>query len=93
MRLSGGADQALFSINNSGVLTFQAAPDYEDPQDANTDNAYVVVVQATSGTGDREQTGTQTITVTVMDVDEQPATPDKPTLAAVSGSSTSLTAT
>ena len=69
--LSGGADQALFSINNSGVLTFQAAPNYEDPQDANTDNAYVVVVQATSGTGDREQTGTQTITVTVMDDDTE----------------------
>ena len=41
------------------MLTFLTAPDYEDPQDANTDNAY----QATSGTGDREQTGTQTITV------------------------------
>ena len=67
--LSGGADRALFSINDSGVLTFQAAPDYEDPQDANTDNAHVVVVQATSGTGDREKTGTQTITVTVMDDD------------------------
>ena len=91
--LSGGADRALFSINNSGVLTFQAAPDYEDPQDQDADNAYVVVVQATSGTGDREQTATQPITVTVMDADEQPATPAKPTLAAVSGSSTSLTAT
>ena len=91
--LSGGADRALFSINNSGVLTFQAAPNYEDPQDQDADNAYVVVVQATSGTGDREQTATQPITVTVMDADEQPATPAKPTLAAVSGSSTSLTAT
>ncbi len=91
--ISGGADRALFSINNSGVLTFQAAPDYEDPQDQDADNAYVVVVQATSGTGDREQTATQPITVTVMDADEQPATPAKPTLAAVSGSSTSLTAT
>ena len=91
--LSGGADRALFSINNSGVLTFQAAPDYEDPQDQDADNAYLVTVQATSGTGDREQTATQPITVTVMDADEQPATPAKPTLAAVSGSSTSLTAT
>ncbi len=48
--LSGGADQALFSINDSGVLTFQAAPNYEGAQDANTDNAYEVTVQATSGT-------------------------------------------
>ena len=69
--ISGGADRALFSINNSGVLTFQAAPNYEDPQDADTDNAYLVVVQATSGTGDREQTATQTITVTVMDDDTE----------------------
>ena len=83
--LSGGADQALFSINNSGVLTFQAAPNYEDPQDANTDNAYLVVVQATSGTGDREQTGTQTITVTVMDDDtEAPAAPDAPSVSPAS---------
>ena len=90
--LSGGADQALFSINDSGVLTFQVSPNYEAPQDANTDNAYLVTVQATSGTGDREQTAPQTITVTVMDADEQPDQPDKPTLAAVSGSSTSLVA-
>ncbi|WP_428097661.1 fibronectin type III domain-containing protein [Candidatus Rariloculus sp.] len=89
--LNGGADQALFSIT-SGVLTFQAAPNYEDPQDANTDNAYVVVVRATSGTGARVKTADQTITVTVMDADEQPDKPAKPTLAAVSGSSTSLAA-
>ena len=92
--LTGGADQALFSIGStSGVLTFQAAPNYEDAQDANTDNAYLVEVQATSGTGDREQTATQTITVTVQDANEQPDKPAKPTLAAVSGSATSLTAT
>ena len=90
--LSSGADQALFSINDSGVLTFQVAPNYEDPQDANTDNAYVVVVRATSGTGAREQTADQTITVTVMDVAEQPDKPAKPTLEAVSGSATSLDA-
>ena len=55
-----GADQALFAITingTSGVLTFQAAPNYEDPQSANTDNAYVVVVQATSGTGARGEDG------------------------------------
>ena len=84
--LTGGADQALFSIvSTSGVLTFQAAPNYEDPQDANTDNAYVVVVQATSGTGDREKTGTQTITVTVTDVNtEAPSAPDAPSVSAAS---------
>ncbi len=87
--LNGGTDQALFAIT-SGALTFQAAPNYEDPQDAGTDNAYVVVVRATSGTGARVKTADQTITVTVMDEDEQPDKPDKPTVTAVSGSSTSL---
>ena len=90
--LSGGADQALFAIDDSGALTFQAAPNYEDPKDANTDNAYVVVVRATSGTGAREKTADQTITVTVMDEDEQPDKPAKPTVSATSGSSTSLDA-
>ena len=92
--LSGGTDQALFSIGStSGVLTFQAAPNYEDPQDANTDNAYLVVVQATSGTGDREKTGTQTITVTVMDANEQPDKPATPTVMATSGTTDSLDVT
>ena len=88
--ITGYADQALFSINDSGVLTFQAAPDYEDPQDANTDNAYEVTVQATSGTGGREQTAIQTITVTVMNANEQQAKPAKPTVTAVSGATDSL---
>ena len=74
------------------MLTFQAAPNYEDPQDANTDNAYVVTVQATSGTGDREQTGTQTITVTVMDDNtEAPDAPDAPSVSPASVTSLSVT--
>ena len=69
--LSGGADQALFAIDGTtGALTFLTAPDYEAPRDADTDNAYVVEVQATSGTGNRVQTARQTITVTVMNADE-----------------------
>ena len=50
-----------------------------------------MTVQATSGTGDRALTETQTITVTVMNADEQPDQPAKPTVSAVSA--TSLTAT
>ena len=74
--LSGGADQALFAIDGmSGALVFQAPPNYEDPQDADTNNDYLVEVQATGGTGGREQSATQTITVTVTDAEEQP---DKP---------------
>ena len=45
----------------------------------------MVTVQATSGTGDREQTATQTITVTVTDDDtEAPSAPDAPSVEAAS---------
>ena len=92
--ITGGADQALFEIGaTTGELTFKSPPNYEDPQDSGTDNGYEVTVQATSGTGTREMTADQTITVTVTNVNEKSAKPDKPVLAAVSGSTTSLTAT
>ena len=92
--ITGGADVGFFSIGaTSGVLTFQAPPNFENPQDQGAGNTYEVTVQATSGTDARVKTATQAITVTVMDANEQPDTPATPTLAAVSGSATSLTAT
>ena len=64
--ITGGADRSLFSIGaTSGELTFKTAPNFEDAQDQDTGNDYVVEVQVTSGTGTREKTATQTITVTV----------------------------
>ena len=91
--ITGGADQAFFSSVTNGLLTFDAAPNYEDAQDQGTNNTYVVDVTATSGAGTRVMTATQTITVTVTDVAEQSAKPAKPVLAKVTGSTTSLTAT
>ena len=87
--ITGGADQAFFSIGaTSGALTFDAAPNFEAPSNANTDNDYVVTVEATSGTGTREKTATQTITVTVTDVaGEAPGKPAAPDVAAASVSS------
>ena len=84
--ITGGADQALFEIDAStGELTFKSAPNYEDPQDSGTDNGYVVTVEATSGTGERVKTATQTITVTVTDVaGEAPGKPAAPAVAAAS---------
>ena len=39
--ITGGADQGKFSIHStSGALTFAAAPNFEDPDDANTDGRY-----------------------------------------------------
>ena len=46
-----GADAGDFSISNTGVLTFSAAPNYEAPADANTDNIYMV----TGGSQRRDQ--------------------------------------
>ena len=77
--MTGGADQAMLEIGGtrspSDMLRFKAAPDFENPQDADTDNVCIVIVTATSGVGDRELTATQTLTVTVTDVDEPIAPP------------------
>ena len=34
------------------MLTFMAPPNYESPADANTDNIYMVMVNANDGTND-----------------------------------------
>jgi hypothetical protein len=63
--ISGGADAALFQINAStGALSFKAAPNFEQPTDADHNNSYVVQVTASDGaSGDN-----QIITVNVADV-------------------------
>ena len=66
--LTGGTDQTKFAIDtNTGVISFQAAPDYENPTDSDTDNDYVVEVTATDASSN---TSIQTLTVTVLDVNE-----------------------
>jgi hypothetical protein len=68
--ISGGADAALFAIDAAtGALTFRAAPNFEAPGDAGTNNVYDVVVQVSDGT----LTDTQAIAVTVTNVDEPPS--------------------
>ena len=47
--LSGGADQGRFRITAAGVLTFAEPPDFENPADANADNAYQVQIQVSDG--------------------------------------------
>ena len=87
---TGGVDRAKFSITAGGVLTFNAAPNYEDPQDvlsatpsnAAGNNEYIVKVKAAaSGWG----SVTQTVIVRVTDALEPPAAPGKPTVSAVTG--------
>jgi VCBS repeat-containing protein len=68
--ITGGADSGRFAINvATGELTFQTAPDYENPTDADTNNVYVVQVTASDGAG---RTTSQTINVTVTGVNEAP---------------------
>lgn len=63
--ISGGADAGKFSINaTTGVLTFNAAPDFEAPTDVGANNVYDVIVQVSDGT----LTDTQALAVTVTDV-------------------------
>jgi len=69
-RISGGADAALFSIDgSSGRLTFTTTPDFESPGDMEGDNTYDVTVRVGDGNGG---TDTQSIAVTVTDVNEAP---------------------
>jgi hypothetical protein len=50
-RLSGGADDGLFSLDmDSGELRFKVSPDFEMPNSADGDNVYKVEVEASDGT-------------------------------------------
>jgi VCBS repeat-containing protein len=84
----GGADQAKFAIHpTTGVLTFIAAPDFENPTDVGPNNVYEVVVQVSDGVGGLVDT--QTLAVTVTNVPENVA----PTANADSQSINDATAT
>ena len=93
---TGGVDRAKFAITSNGVLTFRAAPNYENPQDVQSttpanaagNNEYIVKVQAT-GRG----TATQTLTITVTDVAEKPGKPAAPGVTAATATPTKLSVT
>ena len=64
--ISGGADSTLFSIDtNTGVLSFNAAQDYETYSDADLDGIYEVQVTTSDGNGG---TDVQNISVEITDV-------------------------
>ncbi len=77
--ISGGIDQALFTIDaTTGALSFVAPRNFEVATDANGDNVYVVQVRVTDTQGGAV---TQTIQVTVTDVAEGlPPAPVAPVL-------------
>ena len=86
--VTGGADAGAFTIADTNKLRFTTVPNHESPTDlastspssAAGDNEYIVVVKATSGTGGRVSTATQTLTITVTDVLEPPDKPEKPSI-------------
>ena len=70
--LTGGTDQVKFSIDaNSGVLSFNTAPDFEVPTDSDANNIYVVEITATDGIN----TVAQSVVVTVTNVKDTDTTP------------------
>jgi hypothetical protein len=61
--IAGGLDASLFTIDGAtGVLSFIAPPDFENPVDDGNNNIYDVIVRATSSGGSDDQTLTVTIT-------------------------------
>ena len=82
----GGADQAKFGITSGGVLSFKSAPDFEAPTDANGDNIYVLIVQASDGS----LTSLQAILVTVTPANDLPPVFTSTNAASVPENSTSV---
>ena len=67
--IAGGADEDLFELGvcnasrcTSNTLSFKSAPNFESPRDADGDNDYVVVVEATDASDLVEQTITISVT-------------------------------
>jgi len=67
-----GTDAALFDISSGGAITFKAAPDFEDPGDADDNNVYTLTAVANAGSDPEVTAG---VTVTVTNVNEAPAAP------------------
>lgn len=58
-----GADAALFNIDSmTGVVTFNASPDFEAPGDVGGNNVYDIVVTATDGVNATDQAVAITVT-------------------------------
>ena len=70
----GGVDQAKFSLTRStdtaATLAFSAAPNFEIPTDADTNNTYIVVFRALDSASNA---GYETVTVSVTNVNEAPS--------------------
>ena len=69
----GGADAGDFDCTISGnnaAISFKSSPDYDDPDDADENNVYVVTVLIDDGAAD-DANGATTLTITVADLNDQ----------------------
>ena len=63
-----GSDSSLFTIDpSSGELSFNAAPDFENPSDDGADNTYDLTITATDAIGKQ---ASQSLAITVANVNE-----------------------
>ena len=67
LSLSGGQDMAMFDLSQVGRLTFVAAPNFENPNDSNSDNLYEVDLNASDGIN----AITRSLVVQVVNVNEE----------------------
>ncbi|MXP27196.1 tandem-95 repeat protein, partial [Altererythrobacter indicus] len=86
--ITGGADAALFTVGADGKLSFVTAPDFEAPGDANGDNVYDVIVTVSDGNG---ASASQSVAVTITDVNEAPVITSGDTIAMAEGRMAVLT--
>ena len=57
-----GTDSGDFSISMEGVVTFNIAPDFENPADADTNNVYEITANVSDGTASDSENFTVTVT-------------------------------
>ena len=78
-----GTDAVLFTIDPAtGEVSFNEAPDAENPDDANGDNVYDIVVTASDNTGGTPDT-TQAVAITVTGVNDSSPVFTSPATASV----------
>ena len=56
-----GIDSSLLSVSSSGIVTFNTAPNYENPSDADTDNTYLITATVSDG----ESSDSENLTISV----------------------------
>ena len=62
-----GTDADKLSISTSGIVSFKSNPDFETPNDSNSDNNYELNIEASDGT----DTVSESLIITVLDVENE----------------------